>query len=43
MYEILLEAFLDFGTKNLDEHLNLDPAFDSVWYERYPEMKEEEE
>ncbi len=43
VYEILIESFLDFGTKELDEHLNLDPAFDSVWQEKYPELKEEDE
>ncbi len=43
VYERLLEAFLDFGTKNLDEHLFIDPAFDTVWYERFPKLEEEEE
>lgn len=43
VYEILLEAFLDFGTKDLGEHLMIDPAFDMVWNEKFPELVKEEE
>ena len=44
MYEVLLEVFEDFEAKNLEECLDIDPAFDEVWKEKYPpEIEEYEE
>lgn len=44
IYEVLLEVFEDFDAKNLDECLDIDPAFDEVWKEKYPpEMNEYED
>jgi hypothetical protein len=43
VYEILLETFEDFGTKDLDEWLGIDPALDQVWEEKHPELTGEDE
>jgi hypothetical protein len=44
VYEIILGVFEDFESKNLDECLDIDPAFDEVWNEKYPpEIEEFEE
>ena len=43
VYEILLEVFEDFESKNLDECLENDKAFDEVWNEKYPPDLEEYE
>ena len=44
VYEILLEVFEEFEAKNLEECLDIDPAFDKVWNEKYPpEIEEYEE
>ena len=36
VYEVLLEVFEDFDAKNLQECLDIDPAFDEIWNEKYP-------
>ena len=41
VYEVLLEVFEDFEAKNLEECLDIDPAFDKVWNEKYPPEIEE--
>ena len=41
VYEVLLDIFEDFGAKNLDECLDIDPAFDEIWNEKYPPEIEE--
>lgn len=43
VYELMLEVLEDFEVKNLDECLDIDRAFDEVWYEKYPELEGEEE
>lgn len=43
VYEVLLEVFEDFDVKNLDECLDIDRAFDAVWYEKYPELEDEDD
>lgn len=35
-YEVVLEVFEDFDAKDLEECLDIDPAFDEVWNEKYP-------
>ena len=43
-YRILLEGLEEFDVKGIDSYLNIDPAFDEVWNERYPpEIEEYEE
>ena len=43
-YRILLEVLEEFDVKGIDSYLNIDPAFDEVWNERYPpEIEEYEE
>ena len=43
-YRILLEVLEEFDVKGVDGYLNIDPAFDEVWNERYPpEIEEYEE
>lgn len=43
VYEILIDVFDEFDFKNADEFLDIDRAFDDIWYEKYPELNEEEE
>lgn len=38
-YEQIIEVFEDFEVKNLEECLDIDRAFDEVWYEKYPELE----
>ena len=40
-YRILLEVLEEFDVKGIDSYLNIDPAFDEVWNERYPPEIEE--
>ena len=43
-YRILLEVLEEFDVKGIDSYLNIDPAFDEVWNDRYPpEIEEYEE
>jgi hypothetical protein len=43
-YRILLEVLEEFNIKGMDGYLNIDPAFDEVWNERYPpEIEDYEE
>ena len=43
-YRILLEVLEEFDVKGMEGYLNIDPAFDEVWNERYPpEIEEYEE
>lgn len=43
-YRILLEVLEEFDIKGIESYLNIDPAFDEVWNERYPpEIEEYEE
>ena len=43
-YRILLEVLEEFDIKGIESYLNIDPAFDEVWNERYPpEIDEYEE
>ncbi len=43
-YRILLDVLEEFDIKGIDGYLNIDPAFDEVWNERYPpEIEEYEE
>jgi hypothetical protein len=43
-YKILLEVLEEFEIKGVDAYLNIDPAFDEVWNEKYPpEIEEYEE
>lgn len=43
VYEQILEVYEDFDVKNIDECLDIDRAFDEVWYEKYPELDGEDE
>jgi hypothetical protein len=43
-YRILLEVLEEFDVKGIENYLNIDPAFDEVWSEKYPpEIEEYEE
>ena len=43
-YRILLEVLEEFEIKGVESYLDIDPAFDEVWNERYPpEIEEYEE
>ena len=42
-YRVLLEVLEEFEIKGMDGYLNIDPAFDEVWNERYPPEVEEYE
>ena len=43
-YRILLEVLEEFDIKGIESYLNIDPAFDEVWNEKYPpEIEEYEE
>jgi hypothetical protein len=44
VYKVLLEILEDFEIKGMDGYLDIDPAFDEVWNEKYPpEIEEYEE
>lgn len=40
-YKVLLEILEDFEIKGMDGYLDIDPAFDEVWNEKYPPDIEE--
>lgn len=43
-YRVLLNVLEDFEVKGMDGYLDIDPAFDEVWNEKYPpEIEEYEE
>ena len=43
-YRVLLEVLEEFDIKGMDGYLNIDPAFDEVFNEKYPpEIEEYEE
>ena len=43
-YRVLLEVLEDFEIKGMNGYLDIDPAFDEVWNEKYPpEIDEYEE
>jgi hypothetical protein len=35
-YRILLEVLEEFDIKGIEGYLDIDPAFDEVWNEKYP-------
>lgn len=35
-YRVLLEVLEEFEIKGMDGYLDIDPAFDEVWNEKYP-------
>ena len=43
VYRILLEVLEEFEIKGIDGYLDIDPAFDEVWNEKYPPEIEEYE
>ena len=43
VYEVLLDLIEEFDIKGIDNYLNIDASFDDVYYNRYPELEEEEE
>lgn len=43
VYEVLLEILEEFEVKGMEGYLNIDPAFDEVWNERYPPLEEYED
>lgn len=44
VYRVLLEILEEFEVKGMDGYLDIDPAFDEVWNEKYPpEIEEYEE
>lgn len=43
-YRVLLEVLEEFEIKGMNGYLDIDPAFDEVWNEKYPpEIDEYEE
>lgn len=36
VYTILLDVLEDFDIKGMEGYLDIDPAFDQVWNEKYP-------
>ena len=42
-YRILLEVLEEFNIKGIDGYLNIDPAFDEVYENRYPPVLEDYE
>ena len=40
-YSVLLEVLEEFEIKGMDGYLDIDPAFDEVWNEKYPPEIEE--
>ena len=40
-YRVLLEVLEEFEIKGVDGYLDIDPAFDEVWNEKYPPEIEE--
>ena len=43
VYEIMLDILEEFDVKGVNSYLNIDPSFDEVYNERYPEIDDEEE
>ena len=43
VYEVILDVFEDFEMKGVEECLDLDKAFDESYYDRYPELNEDDE
>ena len=44
VYRVLLDILEDFEVKGMDGYLDIDPAFDEVWNEKYPpEIEDYEE
>ena len=35
-YRVLLEVLEEFEVKGMEGYLNIDPAFDEVWNDKYP-------
>ena len=35
-YRVLLEVLEEFEIKGMDGYLDIDPAFDEVWNDKYP-------
>jgi len=35
-YRVLLDVLEEFEIKGMDGYLDIDPAFDEVWNEKYP-------
>jgi len=35
-YRVLLDVLEEFEIKGIDGYLDIDPAFDEVYYEKYP-------
>lgn len=42
-YRVLLEVLEEFEIKGMEGYLNIDPAFDEVWNEKYPPEVEDYE
>lgn len=40
VYRVLLEILADFDVKGMDGYLDLDPAFDEIFNEKYPQVDE---
>lgn len=36
VYNVLLDVLEDFEIKGMNGYLDIDPAFDEVWNEKYP-------
>ena len=41
VYGVLLEVLEEFEIKGMEGYLDIDPAFDEVWNEKYPPEIEE--
>ncbi len=43
VYRVLLDILEEFEVKGMEGYLNIDPAFDEVWNDKYPPEVEEYE
>lgn len=43
VYQSLIDVLEDFDVKNIEECLDIDRAFDTIWYEKYPELENDDD
>lgn len=43
VYDILIDVLDEFEISGMETYLDIDPAFDETWRERYPEMEDEDD
>jgi len=42
-YDILIEVLEEFDVGGMESYLDMDPAFDEAWRDKYPELEGEDE